>query len=41
MSYSEVKGTIGKIASVAYLTTGSSLVMHHMQLNNLGAPSDC
>ena len=41
MSYSQVKGVIGKVASVAYLTTGSSLKMHNMELNDLAAPSDC
>ena len=41
ISYSEVKGTIGKVASVAYLTTGSTLKMHHMELNDLGAPTEC
>lgn len=41
MHHSQVQGTSGKVASVMYLTTGSSVNMDNMSLDNLVASADC
>lgn len=41
MSYSQIIGTIGKVASVAYLTTGSKISISHMNITDLAAPTNC
>lgn len=41
MRDSEVQGTVGKLASVVYATSGSSVELDTVRLNDLAGPSGC
>ena len=41
MSYSQIQGTVGQLASAILVTSGSSVKLSNMRIEDLAAPSNC